>query len=312
MKLVSYKINNRESFGIFTDEGIIDLRSRLNGEVSTLKDLLGVCLASVKKIAEEAKVDYSLDEISLQPVIPNPGAIYCLGMNTHSHCKEVADYTGKESLPPKPYIFMRTARTQAAHNEALECPNASPLFDFEGEIAIVIGKFGRHISKENALDYIAGYSCYNDGSVRDYQFHSPMFTAGKNFPRTGGFGPWMVTSDEIDSPESMKLTTTLNGEVVQQMTYDDLIYSFPEIISYISEFSELHPGDVIVTGSAAGVGLFRKPQLWMKDGDICNVEVTGIGTLSNPIVEVQGENRAPITRTDSETVFKESLQYLKH
>jgi 2-keto-4-pentenoate hydratase/2-oxohepta-3-ene-1,7-dioic acid hydratase in catechol pathway len=193
---------------------------------------------------------------------------------------------------------MRTARAQVGHGEALEKPNGTPLFDYEGEIAIVIGRQGRFIPEANALEYVAGYSCFNDGSLRDFQMHSPLFTAGKNFPRSGAFGPWLVTADEIGSPESLHLTTRINGNLVQDMPYSDLLFSFPQLISYISHCTELLPGDVIVTGSGEGVGILRQPPLMLQHGDVCEIEIAGIGTLRNPVVQAEGKNRAPVTRAD--------------
>ncbi len=163
-------------------------------------------------------------------------------------------------------------------------PRASENLDFEGELAVIVGKGGRHISKEAALQHVAGYSIYNDASVRDWQRHTTQYTPGKNFPSTGGFGPWMVTADEIPDSTKLHLTTRLNGEVVQDSGLDDLRFSIPEIISYISIFTELVPGDVIITGTPKGVGAARKPPLWMKPGDSVEVEISSIGTLRNPIV----------------------------
>ncbi|MFJ2690181.1 fumarylacetoacetate hydrolase family protein [Pseudomonas sp. NPDC087336] len=310
MKLASYLVDGRERFGLVRADGIVDLSSRLP-DMANLKALLERGLAFLDNLTLPDEVNYTLDQVSLLPVITNPGAIFCMGMNTHSHCAEVAAFSGHEHLPPKPYIFTRTARSHVGHATAMEKPNNSPLYDFEGEIAIIIGKLGRHIGEADALSHIAGYACYNDGSLRDYQCHSPMFTAGKNFPKSGAFGPWMVTTDEINDPTALTLTTRLNGNVVQEMPYADLIYNFPQIISYISEFTELQPGDVIVTGSAAGVGLFRKPQLWMQEGDVCEVEVSGVGVLRNPIIASQGINRAPVSKTDPVAAFKEALEIYK-
>ncbi|MBS4089817.1 fumarylacetoacetate hydrolase family protein [Pseudomonas rustica] len=310
MKLASYLVDGREHFGIVVVDGIVDLSSRLP-EVPTLKALLELGLDSLNTLDLTSRPDYSLKDVTLLPVITNPGAVFCIGMNTHSHCAEVTAFSGHEKLPPKPYIFTRTARSHVGHGTAMEKPNNSPLYDFEGEIAIVIGKLGRHVSEADALDYVAGYSIYNDGSLRDYQCHSPMFTAGKNFPKSGAFGPWLVTTDEITDPTALTLTTRLNGNVVQEMPYADLIYKFPELISYISEFTELQPGDVIVTGSAAGVGLFRKPQLWMQEGDVCEVEVRGVGVLRNDVIASQGINKAPVSKTDPAAAFQEALGIYK-
>ena len=163
------------------------------------------------------------------------------------------------------------------------CPKVSTQFDYEGELAVVIGKRGRHIARDKALDYIAGYSCYNDGSLRDWQRHTSQWTPGKNFAATGAFGPWLVTADEIPDPTTLSLATRLNGQTVQSATVDLLIFSIPEIIEYISAWSELAPGDVIATGTPGGVGFKRNPPLLMKAGDIVEVEISTIGTLSNPI-----------------------------
>ena len=314
MKLASYRFNNADSFGIVTEQGIIDLPGRLPSGESDLISLLenGIDQEVIQDIITANDKFLALDAVEFLPVIPNPGAIFCMGMNTHSHVEEISKVSGDHRAPQKPSLFMRMPRSQVGHNQPLEKPNGSPLFDYEGEIAIVIGKLGRHISEDDALDYVAGYACYNDGSVRDYQLHSHMFTSGKNFPRSGSFGPWLVTPDEAGDPEEFTLTTRLNGDVMQQMTYDDLVYNFKEIISYVSEFTELHPGDVIVTGSAAGSALFSQPQRWLQVGDVIEVEVPCIGTLSNTVKMAEGMNSAPVTRSDAKEVFMEALTYAKN
>lgn len=304
MKLASYQINNKDSFGIVTDEGIIDLSSRVEGGITDLKSLIDHGLQGLEQIALEVKPDYALEEVSFLPVIPNPGIILCVGLNTQSHFDEVGEALGIfNDKPEQPWLFTRSARAQVGHGQTLEKPNGSPLYDYEGEIAVIIGKKGRFVTEDDALDYVAGYSCFNDGSLRDFQMHSPLFTSGKNFPRSGGFGPWLVTTDEISSPESLHLTTRVNGEVVQEMPYSDLLFTFPQLISYISQFTELLPGDVIVTGTAAGVGVLRQPPLMLQHGDICEVEVSGVGTLVNPVADAQGENRAPVTRANVDEVL---------
>jgi 2-keto-4-pentenoate hydratase/2-oxohepta-3-ene-1,7-dioic acid hydratase in catechol pathway len=162
-------------------------------------------------------------------------------------------------------------------------PKASTNFDFEGELAVVIGRAGRHISKENAMAHVAGYSLFNDGSIRDWQRHTLQFTAGKNFVGSGSFGPWIVTKDEIANVDKLVLETRLNGEVAQREGIDDLLFKIPDLIEYISTFTELLPGDVIATGTPGGVGAFRTPPLWMQSGDVIEVEVEGIGILRNSI-----------------------------
>lgn len=307
MKLASYRANGKESFGLIVGNGVVDLRSRLDG-VADLKSLLGRGIDDLAGYSV-LTADHALEDIEFLPVIPNPGMIMCMGLNTHSHLQEFRERRGLPDAPPppKPWLFMRSPRSVTGHGQALEKPNASPLFDYEGEIALIIGKFGRHIRREEALGHVAGYSCFNEGSIRDFQIHSPLYTAGKNFPRSGSFGPWLVTADEVGSPGALSVTTRLNGEVVQMMPYDDLIYGFEEMIEYISSFTELHPGDVIVTGTGAGVGAMRDPKLWMKAGDICEIEVAGVGTLRNHVEEAQGVHRGPLTRIDAAAVYEEAI-----
>lgn len=314
MKFASYTLNKNPSFGIVTDQGIIDLPSRLRSKAVDLKSLLieGLDSNELSEIEASADVFVGIDAVDFLPVIPNPGAIFCMGMNTHTHIEEIARVSGEHKTPQKPSLFMRTNRTQLGHRQPLEKPNGSPLFDYEGEIAMIIGRLGRHIPESEALDYVAGYSCYNDASVRDYQLHSHLFTSGKNFPRTGGFGPWLVTPDEAGAPEELTLSTRLNGDIVQQMNYDDLVYKFTEIISYVSEFTELHPGDVIVTGSPAGSALFSQPQQWLQVGDRIEVEVSGVGTLVNTVAAAEGINVAPVTRSNADEAFMQALAFAKN
>ena len=257
--------------------------------------MIGQGLGEIEKISLD-EPDCAVADIEFRPVIPNPGMIMCVGLNTDSHLAEFRRSRGSDAPPPaKPWLFLRLPRSFTGHDQPIEKPNISPLHDYEGEIALIIGKPGRHISRKDALSHIAGYSCCNEGSIRDFQLHSPLYAAGKNFMRSGSFGPWMVTADEFDSPESLSVVTRVNGTVVQEMPYSDLIFKFDELISYISILTELLPGDVIVTGTGAGVGIMRRPQLWLKNGDICEVEVAGVGTLRNEIVEAAGANRSAET-----------------
>lgn len=298
MKLASYSIKGRESYGIVRADGIVDLGTRLSA-IRDLKSLLEAGLDKLEPSWATAEPDINFGDVTFLPVIPNPEAIFCVGLNTRSHYEEVQEVMGLSGkLPARPWLFMRTARAQTGHLQPLERPNGSPLFDYEGEIAIVIGRKGRFIAPAEALKYVAGYACFNDGTVRDFQMHSPLFTSGKNFPRSGSFGPWLVTTDEIPDPETLRLQTRVNGVIVQDMPYSDLIFTFPELISYISDCTELRPGDVIVTGCARGVGIHRRPRLMLRHGDVCEVEVEGIGTLTNPVADAQGPDRAPITRSD--------------
>jgi 2-keto-4-pentenoate hydratase/2-oxohepta-3-ene-1,7-dioic acid hydratase in catechol pathway len=279
MKLASYVADGKACFGIVTELGVIMLNGRLAGRYGCLRDVLaGGALPEIHKIAGEAKVDHSITEIKWLPVIPDPEKILCAGINYRSHAAE----TGRE-LPKQPSMFLRLASTLIGHEGALIRPSVSQNFDFEGELAVVIGRGGRHIPVEAALAHVAGYTCFVDGSVRDYQKFS--VTAGKNFPGTGPLGPWMVTTDELPDPKRLTLTTRLNGNEVQRSATDLLIYSVPQIIAFCSDFTALAPGDVIATGTPEGVGHRRDPPLWMKPGDVLEVEISGIGTLRSRVVD---------------------------
>lgn len=305
MKLISYAVDGRETFGIVVGDGVIDLGSRVASP--NLRMLIADEPDVIRKHADAAP-DHRLDAIRFLPPIPEPGMLICLGLNTWSHLEEVRVRQGQEAPPPdKPWVFLRTARSMTGHREPLMLPNGSPLFDYEGEIALIIGKRARHLTPENALDHIFGFSCFNEGSIRDFQMHAPLYTAGKNFPRSGSFGPWIVTADEIGDVRDLTLTTRVNGTVVQEMRYDDLIFGFGEALAYISSFTDLEPGDVIVSGTAAGVGAMRDPPLWLRDGDVCEVEVDRIGTLVNRVAMASGRDRGPITREDAQAARAESL-----
>lgn len=280
MKLLSFRHEGKETFGMATSEGVVDLspyRSRIGG--SLREALERDTLAEIARVAP-GQPSLPWSEVEFLPVIPDPAKILCVGINYLSHVKE----TGRE-IPTRPMIFTRFADSQTAHNAPIVRPTASEKLDFEGELAVVIGRTARHVEKADALGYVAGYSCYNDGSVRDWQKHTIQFTPGKNFPSTGGFGPWLVTTDEIPDPSRLTLTTRLNQQVVQQATTDDLIFDIATLIEYCSTFTELRPGDVIITGTTGGVGAFREPPLWMKQGDTVEVEISGIGVLRNTVVD---------------------------
>jgi 2-keto-4-pentenoate hydratase/2-oxohepta-3-ene-1,7-dioic acid hydratase in catechol pathway len=281
MKLVSFRHAGQDSFGVVVNEGVVDLAPYASDIGSTLKEaLVRNSLAAIATIAGDAKASLAWAELELLPVVPDPDKILCVGINYLAHLKE----TGRDR-PDRPTIFTRFADSQTAHNAAIVRPTASEKLDYEGELAVVIGRNARHVKAANAFDYIAGYACYNDGSVRDWQRHTPQLTPGKNFPRTGGFGPWLVTADELGDPSKLSLTTRLNGEVVQQATTDDLIFDIPALIEYTTTFTELRPGDVIITGTTGGVGAYREPPLWMKAGDVVEVEISKIGILRNTVID---------------------------
>jgi 2-keto-4-pentenoate hydratase/2-oxohepta-3-ene-1,7-dioic acid hydratase in catechol pathway len=277
MKLASYVADGKRCFGVVAGDGVITLNERLG--YASLRDALAAsALADIRKAADGAKADHKLADVKWLPAIPNPEKILCAGINYRSHAAE----TGRE-LPKQPSMFIRFVDTLIGHEGELIRPSVSQHFDFEGELALIIGRGGRHIPVERALEHVAGYTCFVDGSVRDYQKIS--VTSGKNFPGTGPLGPWIVTTDEIPDPGRLTLTTRLNGEVVQKSGTDLLIYSVPHVIAFCSDFTALSPGDVIATGTPEGVGHRRNPPLWMKPGDVLEVEISGIGTLRNRVVD---------------------------
>ncbi|MCH8916759.1 MAG: fumarylacetoacetate hydrolase family protein [Proteobacteria bacterium] len=280
MKLVSYTADGKQAYGIARDDGIVDLTARIGDTYPDLKSLIaGDGFKDAQAAADGENADHSLDAITYRPVITNPDKIICVGLNYKAHREE----TGRAPTD-NPALFLRFADTQAGHNQPMIKPVNSDKFDYEGELAVIIGKGGRHVKAADYASVIAGYSIYNDGSVRDFQSHTIQWTAGKNFPKTGGFGPWMVTADELGDPSQLELTTRLNGEVLQNATTDLLIFDIPTLIEYITSFTELRAGDVISTGTPGGVGNKRDRQIFMKDGDTVEVEISKIGTLVNPIV----------------------------
>jgi 2-keto-4-pentenoate hydratase/2-oxohepta-3-ene-1,7-dioic acid hydratase in catechol pathway len=283
MKLATFTHAGKESYGVVDGADIIDLAPLVASASigKTLKEALaGDKLAEIEAWAKTAKSRIPLTQIKYLPPITNPEKIICIGINYLSHVKE----TGRE-IPKYPMIFTRFANSQMGHEQPLVRPLASTKLDFEGELAVVIGRKGRHIKAADAYDYVAGYSCYNDGTLRDWQRHTIQFAPGKNFPATGGFGPWLVTPDEVGDPTKLHLQTRLNGEVVQDAGIDDLIFTIPALIEYCSTFTELEPGDVIITGTTGGVGAFREPPLWMKHGDVIEIEISRVGLLSNTVVD---------------------------
>lgn len=278
MRLLSYRSpDGTENYGVLTadGQGVVNLASH----AGSLKSFL--MLESQADIAAEAATSpasAALSEIAFLPVIPDPAKIFCVGVNYASHLKE----TGRD-LPEKPMIFTRFAQSQVGHGQPLIKPAVSEKLDFEGELAVIIGSRLRYATPDAALAAVAGYSCYNDGSVRDWQRHTTQFAPGKNFPSTGAFGPWMVTRQAFGEVGPQRIITRLNGKVMQNGRLDDLIFDVGQLVSYLSYFCELEPGDVIITGTTGGVGAFRDPPVWIKPGDQVEVEIDGIGVLSNPV-----------------------------
>jgi 2-keto-4-pentenoate hydratase/2-oxohepta-3-ene-1,7-dioic acid hydratase in catechol pathway len=277
MRLVSFVGPQGPGYGLLTAGGIVDLASRL--AVPDLRSLLGDGARAAEAWLGAAP-DFDLACVVLLSPLPNPRKILCVGINYDEHRAE----TGR-AKSDYPTIFTRFADTLVGHNQPLIRPRVSNAFDFEGELAVIVGKGGRHIQAARALDHVAGYSCFNDASVRDWQSHTSQFTPGKNFPGTGAFGPALVTQDEVGDPQGLRLTTRLNARVMQDATSDQMIFPVREIIAYISAFTTLLPGDVICTGTPGGVGFMRQPPVFMKGGDRVEVEISKIGVLANPVLD---------------------------
>lgn len=273
MRYVSFtRPDGSASFGRLDGETVFDL----GGTYAGLK--AAIAAGALASLADGEA--FALDAVKLLPVIPDPDKILCVGLNYASHVAE----TGREQKE-HPAIFTRYADSLIAQGEAMVRPPESVRFDYEGELAIVIGKKGRRIAPENAWDHIAGYAPFNDGSIRDWQRHNIQFTPGKTWPGTGGFGPALVTPDEVADLGAQRVQTRLNGELVQDQPISDMIWDIPTIIAYCSAFTDLNPGDVIATGTPGGVGDKRKPPLYMKAGDVVEISVGVIGTLTNPVID---------------------------
>lgn len=282
MRLLSYVHNGNPSFGVATDGGIVDLKARLK-TCPSLDALVAQAGGDVRPVIEAfaaAPQDVSQDEVRFLPPLARPAKIICVGLNYHGHMTE----TGRAPVD-HPTLFSRWPDSHVGHGAPMIRPAVSHMFDFEGELAVVIGKAGWQVPQAEAMDHVLGYSCYNDGSIRDFQRHTSQFLPGKNFRASGAFGPWIVLADAVPDHRALTLTTRLNGQVVQQASLSELIFDLPELISYITTFTPLEPGDVIVSGTPDGVGAFRQPPLWMRAGDMVEVEVSGVGILANPIAD---------------------------
>lgn len=280
MRLASFMIDDDPKYGIVTDDGVIDLTRYVGDRYPDLKAVIAD--AAIERVAaySDSKPHYDSSEVTWLPVIPNPGKIVCIGVNYEDHRAETAN-----TEVSYPAMFLRTTDSQTGHDTAIVRPFESHTIDYEAEIAVIVGKEGRRIGRRQAWDHIVGYSCYNDGSVREFQRHTTQYTAGKNFPSTGAFGPWMVTADEIPPDTVLTLSCHLNGELMQKATSDQMIFGIPAIIEYVSTVTRLEPGDVIATGTPGGVGARRTPQVWMKPGDRVAVSIDRVGVLENTITD---------------------------
>jgi len=283
MRLVSYDVRGRTSYGAVVGDGIVDLRMRLVPQFPTLLDLLhGQELAEAKAAIAGVRADYALADVELLPPVVGPEKILCIGVNYANRNEE---YKDNSEQPIYPGMFFRTPGSFVGHERPIVRPKESIQLDYEGEIALVIGKGGRRIPRETALDHIAGLTLANEGTIRDWLRHGKFnVTQGKNFDATGSIGPWMVTVDEIDLKKPMHLTTKVNGEIRQSDSTANMIFDYSYLLSYISTFSALTPGDVILTGTPTGAGARFDPPRWLAPGDVLEIDVPEIGTLRNTVV----------------------------
>ncbi len=282
MRIATINHNGTPTLAVRKGDNYVDL-SKVAPDLP--KDMLSLLQAGALEQAGQAAQAAPDDAlipaagVSYLPVVSNPPTIFCCGLNYRDHAIET-----NNPIPDYPIIFVRAATSLAAHNAPMILPKAASDYDYEAELAVIIGQGGRHIAKDKALEHVAGYACFNDGSIRSYQFKSPQWTMGKNFDASGGFGPELVTPDELpDGVDDLRIQCRLNGETLQDSSTKQHIFDVPTVIATLTEVMTLCPGDVIIMGTPPGVGAARTPPVWMKDGDVCEVEIEGIGILSNPI-----------------------------
>lgn len=277
MKLISFEAGDSSQVGIVDGTHVLVVTDAAWAGGRTMRALIERDELTAAKAHASQRMP--LASLKLLPPVFDPPRIWCVGVNYHEHRIE----TGRDPTE-QPTIFTRTPQSQVGEGATLAVPAVSERMDYEAEIAIVIGKAGRNIAKANAHAHIAGYSCYNDVSIRDWQRHTTQWIPGKNFEGLGAFGPWLVTPDEMPAPDQMRVIARLNGQVMQDAVASDMIFSIPEIIAYLSTFTTLLPGDVIATGTPGGVGAKHTPPVWMRAGDVVEIEVAGVGVLTNKIV----------------------------
>ena len=278
MKFISFNHNNTEKFGIIENDLITDLTGKIS-DAKSLKELIKIKkINDAKEYAKNNPGNISPNEIHYSPVIPNPGKIICVGLNYSEHVKET-----NRTIEENPVIFHRFPESQTSHLQPIQRPTVSESLDFEGEMAVIMDEAGKHIKTEDALKHIVGFSCYNESTVRDWQRHTRQFGMGKNFEKTGSFGPHMVLAEDIPDYKRLTIETRLNGDVMQNAKLSQLIFDIPILISYVSKAMAWRAGDVLVTGTPGGVGFKRNPPVFMKPGDNVEVEITDIGVLSNTI-----------------------------
>jgi len=276
MKIVSYVADGEAGYGLMTEDGLRPATDTLTHRYPTVRALLeGDAIDALPQSVDNRVIN----DFRYQPPVPEPSKILCVGVNYLPHIREM----GREK-PDYPVVFIRFANSVVGHEEAMIAPEVSTQYDYEGELAVIIGRTTHRVKAADAMSHIAGYCAFNDGSVRDFQRHTPQFTAGKNFFASGAAGPWLTTSDAIDDVRDIQLQTRLNGTVMQNESVSELVFDIPELIEYCSSFARLEAGDILVTGTPGGVGAGRKPPVWLKPGDRVEVDLGPLGSLSNPVV----------------------------
>lgn len=283
MKYASFLVDGRETWGIVDGDNVIDLGKRIGDRFPTLKAFCEADLPREAFAHADARPDYALADITFLPPIAHPVHIWCLALNYVEHHNEVQGAGRVQELPKQPALFARASDSLVGHGQALRHPGVSEQFDYEGELVVVIGKPGYRVKAENAFEHVAGYTIMNEGSVRDWQFHTRQITPGKNFYQSGAIGPWIVPRDEVGDVGALRIQTTLNGQIMQDDTAASMVHKIPRFIEYVSSIAPLHAGDILATGTPSGVGFSRTPPVFMKPGDECAITIERIGTLRNRV-----------------------------
>ncbi|WP_025597399.1 fumarylacetoacetate hydrolase family protein [Burkholderia sp. WSM2230] len=283
MKYASFAIDGKTSYGIVVKDGVVDLGRRFGDRYADLQALVKADFPAEVAASANETADHALEAITFLPPIPRPMHIWCLALNYAEHHNEVQSAGRVQELPKQPALFARAADSLTGHGQPLLHPGVSGQFDFEGELVVVIGKPGYRVKAENAFDHVAAYTIMNEGSVRDWQFHTRQITPGKNFYRSGAIGPWLVPAREIEDVNALRIVTTLNGQTMQDESVSAMLHKIPRFIEYVSTIAPLVPGDILATGTPSGVGFSRQPPVFMKPGDTCEITIDRIGTLSNQV-----------------------------
>ncbi|MBT8441562.1 MAG: fumarylacetoacetate hydrolase family protein [Gammaproteobacteria bacterium] len=277
MKIASFNHDGRSTYGLVDGDAVRPVTGDLRERYPDLRS--AIAGEALPEIGANTSDPIAIDQVRCEPPIPNPGKIVCIGMNYRAHTAEL-----KREQPDAPSLFTRFPDSVVGHGGEIIRPSVSEQLDFEGELAVIIGRTARHVTAADAPGYIAGYSCFLDGSVRNYQYLTSQFTAGKNFYHSGAFGPWFVTADEVGDPQSLRVTTRVSGETMQDGDTSQMVFRIGELIEFMTAIFPLEPGDVVVTGTPSGVGAAREPARWLVAGDVVEVEIKQIGVLRTAVV----------------------------